>query len=395
MKLSDDISFRKARRKVTNDGVWASLSTGAELVARKKVLYPFFRRLFDDDRPELVAARDVRDSGAEVEVTDGESSSSPPSEVYAVDVGEGYVLSATGVAVTAGGSFIEESVSVPTALRHKLAVALSRHTFFDGPQFAWNLTRGRVDRLDDEAAITGPICSLVPRYQNYYHWTVESLPKVRAVREYERVTGDSVSFLVPDEPPSWIEETLSRVGVDESEVVQAEADAYRASTLVVPSFPVPTRQDCRWIREQTLDSVSGEDVDVDPGSNVYISRKDTQERRVLNEDAVVQALEEYGFEAYRLADHSVAEQAVLFDEADLVVGAHGAGFSNLVYTEDTAVLELFGEKVKPNYANLAAAVGLPYESLECRPRGVDLHVDTDRLSAAVDKLLADRNGSTA
>jgi capsular polysaccharide biosynthesis protein len=109
---------------------------------------------------------------------------------------------------------------------------------------------------------------------------------------------------------------------------------------------------------------------------------------VLNEDAVVDTLREYGFEPYRLADYSVAEQAILFDEADLVVGAHGAGFSNLVYTEDTAVLELFGEKIKPNYANLAKSIGLSYDSLECRPRGVDLQVDTEQLATAVEALLA-------
>jgi len=394
MKLSDDVSARKFRRKVSSDGVLPSALTGAELLARKKVLYPFFRRRVDEGRPPLVSAIDAANDGAVVGVEDDDSGSLDTPVVYAADAGSGYVLSKTGTAVTEEGAFISESVATPESRHHKLAVALSRHAFFDGPRFARNLVQQQVDALDERATRIGTVCSLVPRYLNYYHWTVEILPKVRAVREYERVTGESVSFLIPDDPPGWMQESLSHVGVDSSEVIQAEDSAYRTSTLVVPSFPKPTRQDCRWIRDRIFDS-KGEAVDVDSGSNVYISRRDTQERRVLNEDAVVDALEDYGFESYRLADYSVAEQAVLFDEADLVVGAHGAGFSNLVYAEDTAVLELFGEKVKHNYANLAAAAGLAYESLECRPRGVDLHVDTERLSTVVDALLANENESAA
>lgn len=388
MKLSDDVSFRKVRRKVSSDGVLASVSTGAELVARKKVLYPFFRRIVDGGRPPLVSVRDTCDDEDVVEVVDGDSNSSSSPDVYVVNAGTGYVLSETGIALTGEGAFVGESVSVPDSRHHKLAVALSRHTFFDGPRFARDLVRERIEELDRTAASIGTVCSLIPRYQNYYHWTVESLPKVRSIRAYERAMGESVTFLIPDDPPAWMEESLSHLGVDSSETVRADASVYRVSKLVVPSFPEPTKQDCRWIRERVLESVVRQDIDVSLGSNVYVSRKDTQERRVLNEDAVVDSLREYGFESYRLADYSIAEQAVLFDKADLVVGAHGAGLSNMIYSDDTAVLELFGEKVKPNYARLAESARLPYQSLECRPRGVDLHVNTDRLSPVVEEMLA-------
>ena len=388
MKLSDDISFRKARRKVASDGVLSSVWTGAELVARKKLLYPFFRRLVNGGRPALVSARDVAAGGAIVNVVDDDSNQPSQSSVYVVDAGDGYVLSETGVALTDNGTFIGESVSVPDSRQHKLAVALSRHAFFDGPRFARDLLKERIVAVNRRATSVGTVCSLIPRYQNYYHWTVETLPKLRSIREYERATGEAVTFLVPDELPAWMAEPLSYFEIDDSEIIRTDARAYHASKLVIPSFPKPGRRDCQWVRERVLESVASQDIDVSPGSNVYISRKDTQERRVLNEDAVVDTLREYGFEPYRLADYSVAEQAILFDEADLVVGAHGAGFSNLIYTEDTAVLELFGEKIKPNYANLAESIGLPYEAMECRPRGVDLEVDTEQLATAVEALLA-------
>ena len=388
MKLSDDVSFRKARRKVANDGLIVTISTGSELVARKKFLYPFFRHFVDSGHPEIVSARNVCSDEAIVEAADDYNSISDQSGVYTFSIGTGYVLSETGVALTNDGAFVAESLSTPGSRQHKLAVALSRHAFFDGPRFACDLVRGQTKEVDRQAESRQAICSLIPRYQNYYHWTVETLPKLRSIREYERATNEAVSFLIPDELPAWMEEPLSYLGVNRSETISADASAYRASELVVPSFPRPTNRDCQWVRERVFESVTSKDLDVSPGSNVYISRKDTQERRVLNEDVVVNTLSKYGFESYCLADYSVAEQAVLFNEADLVIGAHGAGFSNLIYAEDTAVLELFGEKVKPNYAKLAKSIGLPYESLECQPHGVDLRVDTEQLGTVVEELLS-------
>lgn len=391
MKLSDDVSFRKARRKVRSDGLLASALTGTELVARKKILYPFFRRLVDSGHPELLSAREAADDGATVEVVEDDDAQQSPSRVYAVATGPGYILSETGTGVTDYGAFIGETVSAPGSRHHKLAVALSRHTFFDGPWLARDLIQERVKTVDRRAVPLGTACSLIPRYQNYYHWTVETLPKLRSIREHERATGETVTLLLPEGAPDWMEEPLSYCGVDPSEVAYADADMYKTSNLVVPSFPKPTTQDCGWVRDRVLDSVDDQGMNINPGSNVYISRKDTQERRVLNEDTVVEVLENHGFESYRLADYSVAEQAVLFNEADLVVGAHGAGFANLIYAENTAVLELFGEKVKPNYANLAETIGLPYEYMKCQPRGVDLQVDTERLATTVEELLSKHN----
>jgi capsular polysaccharide biosynthesis protein len=226
---------------------------------------------------------------------------------------------------------------------------------------------------------------MIPRYRNYFHWLIECLPRLRGIRVYEERTGTDVSLLVPADLPEWIFESLRLVGVPKDRLVPAEAPVYRTSDLVVPSFPLPTATECAWIRAQVLERAA-EDVGVETGTNVYISRAGATERTVRNEDAVVSALSEYGFESYRLEELSVAAQARLFDEADLIVGAHGAGLSNLVFCTDGTALELFGRKIKSNYANIAETVGIHYESLQCAAAGVDLVVDTDRLVNVVGAL---------
>jgi hypothetical protein len=337
----------------------------------------------------MVSAKDAVEDSYIIHYGTGSSSQKESEEVYVANTGEGYVLSTTGVGMTPEGEFIAETISPPESRNHKLSVVLSRHALFDGPLFASNLARKKTEQVGRAVPTIETACPLIPRYTNYYHWTVETLPKIRAGREYEQQTGEDVTFLIPQNPPGWIEESLALVGVDDEETRHAKSDLYRVSNLVVPTFPKPTREDCRWVRETVLQQAKRNDIDVPRGSNVYISRKDARERRVLNEDAVVNTLDDYGFESYRLADQGVAGQALLFDEADAVVGAHGAGFSNLVYSVDMEVLELFGSKIKPTYSKLAESVGLPYHSLECQPRGVDLRVDTDRLAYTVEEILVE------
>ena len=67
-----------------------------------------------------------------------------------------------------------------------------------------------------------------------------------------------------------------------------------------------------------------------PWRRVLISRQRSSRRRCLNEDQLLAALDPYGFERHCLEDLSVIEQLRLFSESALLVGAHGAGFSNLV-----------------------------------------------------------------
>lgn len=391
----DDVSLRKISRKLSDDGLAATMVSGAELFSRKSIFTPLLRRLVDSDRISTVSAKDSVDKVYSIESNVSENSPSAETSPYVTGLGDAYVLSTMGMGLTARGQIVGETVSGPESRNHKTAVVLGRHLFLDGPRFVYDVVRGRTADLDKRAESVGAVCPLIPRYRNYFHWTIECLPRVRAVREFERQTGEDVTFLVPDDLPGWIAESLELVGCEPAEIQAAESAVYRTENLVVSSFPRPTAADCRWIRERVLANATVDEADIETGSNVYVSRHDAKERRVLNEAEVVETLSGYGFQSYRLEELSVAEQAKLFDDADLVVGAHGAGLSNLIYSQDSGVLELFGSKVKSNYARLSETVGHTYDSMECEPSGVDLVVDTDRLSEAVERLEERRTSESA
>jgi capsular polysaccharide biosynthesis protein len=169
-------------------------------------------------------------------------------------------------------------------------------------------------------------------------------------------------------------------------VVHATEPAYTVRNLVVPSYPERHTSDFTWIRDEILDAVSGESVSNDE-NNVYVSRANAIERQVLNEKEVMDVLSEFGFSRYLLENRSVAENARLFAEADVVVGPHGAGLTDIIFAGDCTLLELFGEKVKEPYELLAETLGIEYEPIYCTAEAADIVVDTDKLEKRVSRLV--------
>lgn len=76
--------------------------------------------------------------------------------------------------------------------------------------------------------------------------------------------------------------------------------------------------------------------------NIYVSRYDVKIRRINNETQLLEKLKKYNFESYQLSKLSFKEQIELFSKANIIVGAHGAGFTNLLFsTEKSKLIEIF------------------------------------------------------
>ncbi|MEM4781690.1 MAG: glycosyltransferase family 61 protein [Halalkalicoccus sp.] len=234
-------------------------------------------------------------------------------------------------------------------------------------------------------------CLLHNAWCNYYHWTLEHLPKLRALERYREETGDVPTLVIPPDPPGWLRESLWLAGGDSYPIVEYAPG--RVDRLVVPAYPDPTRENCRWLCDRVREragiagDVSQTRESAEGSERIFVSRRGADRRDVLNEERVMERLSELGFESSRLETLSVAQQARLFADAEIVVAPHGAGLTNLIYAEECAVLELFGHRVKEHYYRLAAALGFEYDHLLCEPSDEDMVADPDAVVAAVRGLL--------
>lgn len=133
---------------------------------------------------------------------------------------------------------------------------------------------------------------------------------------------------------------------------------------------------------------------------LYITRRDAQMRRVENEAEVVAALLPFGFETVELEGMAVTEQVLLFAAAEIVVGPHGAGFVNTVFSPSgSGILEFWADDdFSPSYEILAGFRDIHYRRLQClsvSPKTHDLRVEVADMMEAVRSILAQLAGGRA
>ena len=117
--------------------------------------------------------------------------------------------------------------------------------------------------------------------------------------------------------------------VNVAEVIWLEGDLVENMPASV-STKLPT-QDCRKICRLFVKKRS---------RRLLIERKGPT-RMIGNFDAVQALLSQEGFETVSLEGMSPSDQILLFQSAEFVVGAHGAGLANLLFCEHgTKVIEL-------------------------------------------------------
>lgn len=381
MMISNEFTLDKLKRKLRDDGAKKTLVAAGDLLTRKRFGRRVFDPLVEKGFIETTTQEELRANASRtVAVSRSTNGTKAP---FVALVGSGRILSETGLALTDRFGIIEDSAAEPAQAQQAMMAMLSRELFY-GDVPLRRLLNG--SGPPDTSATLNTIAPLVPRYPNYYHWMIETVPKIRYLRAFENTTGENVTVLVPDDPPSFINETLRLLGWPQSKVVHATEPAYTVRDLVVPSYPERHTSDFTWIRDEILDAVSGESVSNDE-NNVYVSRANAIERQVLNEKEVMDVLSEFGFSRYLLENRSVAENARLFAEADVVVGPHGAGLTDIIFAGDCTLLELFGEKIKEPYELLAETLGIEYEPIYCTAEAADIVVDTDKLEKRVSRLV--------
>jgi hypothetical protein len=99
------------------------------------------------------------------------------------------------------------------------------------------------------------------------------------------------------------------------------------------------------------------------GSRLYITRRGSKLRQILNEDELIVGLKRLNFTIFQPRWDNHPEQITAFTDAKIVVGVHGAGLTNIIFSSPgTKVLELFpNNHRKTSMLHLSAEHRLEHE----------------------------------
>jgi capsular polysaccharide biosynthesis protein len=200
-------------------------------------------------------------------------------------------------------------------------------------------------------------------------------------------SGNELPIIVPSRLHRYHEETLAAAGVTAARRASFDDAVVEVERLFYPEMLSPTGHTSphaiAWLR----DVFAGHLSLALPHRRLYVTRRDAR-RRILNEDAVITLVGQYGFEVVCPGDLSVVEQVTHFSEASVIVGPHGAGFTNMIFAPEGATLvELFGS----NYVNgcFWAITNLRRQRhafVTFDTETLDYSVDLDRVRAILEKL---------
>jgi capsular polysaccharide biosynthesis protein len=170
--------------------------------------------------------------------------------------------------------------------------------------------------------------------RGYYHWLFDVLARLAPFQDAGFSLDEVDHFVVNNYSAGYQVETLRQFGIDRRRVVTSFRFPHiQADRLLVPSLAreggVNPRWSCEFINAAFPPVALP--TRLQGVRRVYVSRGGTDHGRVAAEETVVGLLRRRGFVPVLLEELSMGEKATLFSQADAVIGASGAGLTNLVF----------------------------------------------------------------
>jgi hypothetical protein len=206
----------------------------------------------------------------------------------------------------------------------------------------------------------------------YYHWFHDALPRLENALPH---LPSDIRFLINENPRNYQLESLKAYGITADQLeVQPSGVRTKVEHLWFASPVGSENLGSGEIASRVARRLKKHFLPVKQSSRprkIYISRKKAVSRRVVNESECQPVLEDLGFDMMVLEDIPWHEQVTLFSFAEAIMGAHGAGLTNMMFSPNSAaILEIVPRVcVGPHFLILARQLGHQFQRLHAEPVG--------------------------
>ena len=188
---------------------------------------------------------------------------------------------------------------------------------------------------------------------NYFHWMFDILPRLIILEKVYQLSEIDY-FYCPQIKP-WQLQTLSIFKIKEDKIINS--NYYRhilADKVLAVSHPWYQKgrilNEAKNLPSWIIDEISSRfDVYAKKfkcNDKFFIDRRESKYNhcQIINDEDVKTYLKKRGFAVYRVGELNFFEQVNLFQNAKMIIGAHGAAFANLIFCKpNTKVLDIIPE----------------------------------------------------
>ena len=237
---------------------------------------------------------------------------------------------------------------------------------------------------------------LIGNHENFGHWLLNHLARLALVESAPGLKG--MPLVVGSNISQTQIECLERFGYQNSDLIRLRKGYLaRFNMLWAPMMPFCSSSGLLYWSPHIIDFLRTR-LGVRPPSSsrsrrrLYVSRRSSRWRRVLNENEIVKSLAKWGFEVIDPGGLTLAEQIELAGNAEVIMGAIGAGMTLLIFApSDATIIELKSHEIIMDInPALCRQIGQRYVPLAVTAvtSGQDqLHFDVIVASKAVEEAL--------
>lgn len=196
------------------------------------------------------------------------------------------------------------------------------------------------------ATVDAPATTAFNIQTNYYHFLLEDLPRLILLKKNY---GCEKIFTGNYPLPTFVYEYLEALAIEVVKISSPRIFRHLWFTAAIGNSGVPTQFASKLVRGAFPSGI------VQSPPRVYVSRRRSQ-RNFFDEELLVGILESRGFTEVFMEELPSAQQISIAANAEVLVGPHGAGLTNLLFLADgSRVVEIANpENSNPVFETLAS-----------------------------------------
>ena len=194
---------------------------------------------------------------------------------------------------------------------------------------------------------------------NICHWLCDVLPRIGVALNY---LPQSFKFILPEGTPKTALETLELIGVNKERIIwfnnkkSFEVDNCYVVSRVASQYNFFSDYFFEFYSEIAKKVLPNADKNLIQSKYIYVSRRDSNNRKCINEVELEKVLIQKGFDVIILSELSFQVRIRIFKEAKIVIGASGAGLVHCVFLREQSEFIVIGTEMMNQNSNMFARI---------------------------------------
>jgi capsular polysaccharide biosynthesis protein len=180
---------------------------------------------------------------------------------------------------------------------------------------------------------------------NYYHWLFDMLPKIHLYSEIYDIKN--LDYLYSHKLKDYQIQTLIPLGLEKINIIDSQKYRHIESNEIICTDPISyysgyfaeqSKYIPMWVVEWLRNTFFECSKKFTCNDKIFIDRSaaPTKHCQFINDKEISEFLIGKGFTKYKTENLNFFEEVYLFKNANYIIGAHGAGLTNLVFCKKGA-----------------------------------------------------------